>query len=258
MSDDAQPGEGQGAAPYQQYLDQIPEEFREQVEPAFKQWDASVTQRFQEASEFRKQWEPFEQIGLHNRDPQAVQWGLSVYDNLNNPQAIKAWYEEYAQANGLADPTPQEPQQQFGEDLYVDPVAQQTQQALSQIQEQMSQLNQWRQQQEEQSRLAQAQQLIDQQVAAIEAEHPGEFDRERVAPFIDKYINTDPQNAVSRGFSDYQAMIAWAQQQYAQQKANQPNAALSGGTASVAPEPVKTLKEAERLAFEALSAGLRT
>jgi hypothetical protein len=47
-----------------EYLDRLPEEMRGDVEPIFKEWDANVTKRFQEAAEFRKTMEPLSDLGL--------------------------------------------------------------------------------------------------------------------------------------------------------------------------------------------------
>src|ERR1035437_4068795 len=60
-----QPPEGQGdqsnSSPYAEYLVRLPEEVRGDVEPVFRDWDAQTTRKFQDAAEYRKQWEPLEQ-----------------------------------------------------------------------------------------------------------------------------------------------------------------------------------------------------
>src|ERR1035437_2050559 len=115
-----QPPEGQGdqsnSSPYAEYLDRLPEEVRGDVEPVFRDWDAQTTRKFQDAAEYRKQWEALEQTGVSQRDPAEVQWAMQFVDVLHNRSVIKEWFDEYAQQNGL---TAKEQQQL--EQEYVDP-----------------------------------------------------------------------------------------------------------------------------------------
>src|SRR5438132_770700 len=65
--------------------------------------------RFQDAADFRKSWEPYEQAGVNQFSPEQVQWGLEFMQALENPQAIQQWYEQYAQQNGLQAEQGQQP-----------------------------------------------------------------------------------------------------------------------------------------------------
>lgn len=101
--DGVQP-EGQGAAsgsPYGEYLSRIPEEQRGVVEPVFKDWDANVTRRFQEASEFRRQWEPYGDLGLTEYDPGYLQQLLQLGQLFNDQDSYKEWLQLQAQEAGL-------------------------------------------------------------------------------------------------------------------------------------------------------------
>lgn len=268
-ADQVQPDQGQGEGqqqtdpPYAEYLNRIPEEARGVAEEAFKGWDADVTRRFQEASEYRKQWEPYE--GVKQYDPEAVQNALAFYQAAaNNPQAIKDWYEQqYAPAHNLqTQPEPAQPSQpaqqdQFGQEQYgMFDQGQQLQQLLEQqlspLQQQLEQLSSWRQQQEEATQLARGQQVIDQQIAELKDKHGAEFNQEWVEVRANHYVDTDPENAIPRAWADYQALVNQIQKQAFQSKADAPAPAESGGVPDVNPPKIRTLKEAEQYALAQL------
>lgn len=267
IADDVQPEavEGQGGesaegsqAPYADYLSRIPEEVRGDVEPVFRDWDANVTKRFQEASEYRKGWEPYEQIGVNQHDPATVQWALQFAQAAqHDPQSIQQWFENYAQERGL---TPaqaaQELEQQSFEEMggYGDPDAQRLEQLLQQqlqpLQQQLQQMTQWQAQQEYGARMAQATQYVNSQMEELKSKHPDEFDEKLVEKLLPQYIETDPVNAVQRAFEDSRAIRNQIEHGFVKSKTNQPDPALSGGPADLTPPPVKSLKEAEKLAIQ--------
>ena len=251
---------GQGAAPYQEYLDRIPEEMRGEIEPVFKEWDANTTRRFQESAERQKQWEPYEELGITQLPVEEAQWLLQFRDAaLNNPQAVQQWWDEYAQQNGL---TPQQAaeQQQPGqgvEDFFAtddQAVAKLLDERLGPLQQQVEQFNQWREQQDYTARVAEAERYVEGQIEELQAKHPNEFDRELVEKLVGQYVESDPEHAVQRAFDDSRALIAQIEKRTLQGKANQPAPAESGGVAVSAPEDVKSLEEAGRIAIERLRA----
>lgn len=242
-------------APYAEYLNRIPEELREQVEPVFKEWDGNTTRKFQEASEYRKQWEPYEKVGVSRTSPEAVDWALQFYRALENPQAIQQWYDAYAQENGL---TPQQAaeqqsqQQPPGEQLFADyqdpsitqALERQLQQHLSPIQQQLEKFSSWQQQQETQAREQAAMNVIEGQLGDLEKKHGDQFNREWVDKFVANYIESDPHNAVHRAWDDYQNMVNQISKSALQSKVDAPAPAESGGIPNVAPEEIKTMAQA--------------
>jgi hypothetical protein len=249
---------GQGGTPYDEYLSRIPEEVRGDVEPVFKDWDKNVTQRFQEASQYRQTWEPYEQAGINQFAPEQVQLGLQFVQALDNPQAIKEWYDQYAQQNGLID---QQAEQQaapsFDEyGVYGDPSAQQLEQLLKTqlgpIQQQLEAFGQWREAQEFAAREQEALRMIEGQIEELKTKHGDEFNEKAVEQLVAQYIETDPVNAVNRAWADYQALVNQISQSVVKSKVSAPPAAESGGVPDVNPEEIKTLADANRIAKERL------
>lgn len=266
MADDdpVQPDSGQGGdatgTPYQEYLDRIPEEVRGEVEPVFKEWDANYTRRSQEFADYKRGWEPFEQLGVNQRDPAAVQWAMQFVDALDDPNAIKSWYEQYAQERGLQ---PAAPAPADGEQEWIDPattalVEQQLAAQLGPLARQVEEMSAWRSAQEQQRAETQALSEIKTQMDDLKAKHPDEFNADMVEKFVAPYIESDPEHAVQRAFSDWQTMRNQLEKDFLQSKANTPAAAESGGTAAAAPDGISTLKEAAAAAMEQLRANRTT
>lgn len=261
MADDitepAQPNEGQGGeatdAPYAEQLSRFPEEVRGDVEEVLREFDGNTTRKFQEASEYRKGWEPYEQLGVNRQDPGEVEWALQMLEAAKtNPTAVWDWAQTYAQQHGLT----QAEAQQLEEDIAVDPsISQLLEQQLAarvgpleaQLQEQM----QWRQAQEQQASEKHVQSEIRSELDTLKGKHGNEFDEALVDKFVANHMHEkDPRVAVQKAFADSQAFRAQIEKQVLQSKANSSPAAESGGTAAAGSELPKTLKEANRMAAE--------
>lgn len=252
--------EGQGGegheAPYADYLNRIPEDVRDEVEPIFKEWDANTTRRFQEHSEYRKQWEPLEQTGISQLSPEEAQWLVQFRQALDDPQSVKQWYDSYAREYGLQEQQAAQPQAETAPtvDEFLAPDTQQLQallkQELSPIQEQMQHMAEWRDQQEYAGRVAEAEQFVQGQLKELESQHPQEFNREAIEKLVPNYINSNPREAVNLAFADWQKIRAQIERDYAQGKADQPPPAESGGVAAATPDMPKTLAEANAQALE--------
>lgn len=264
LVDAVQPDDGQGGrdtseTPYAEFLNRIPEEVRGDVEPVFKDWDANVTKRFQDASEYRKSWEPYEQAGVNKYDPAAVEWALQFYEaQQSNPQAIQEWFQAYAQQHGLeaaqqaAARLEQPSVDEFG---YTDP-AQQLEQMLAQrltpFEQQLQQLTQTFQQQQEQQAIQAAQAQIEGQLQELADKHPGEFNREWVEKLLLNHIDTNPEQAVTLAWQDYQALRNQLEKSVFEKKANDPSPAEGGGLPDVNPEKITTFAQAKEIALQTL------
>lgn len=250
----AQPEEGQGeeasgGSPWESYLDRIPEDARDVASEAFRDMEANATKKFQEHSEFRKQWEPLAQTGVNDLSPEEVSWLVQFRGALEDPQIMQQWWEGYARENGLtvaeaqaqAEATDdfgfQDPQQQLEKLL---------EERLGPLSKQLESFSSRFEQQDQQTALAEAGRTIDRQVAALEKEHNNgtKFDdetRELVDVFASRYIESDPMNAINRGWTDLQKLRNDVEKQALQGKVNQPAPAESGGIPDVNPPEHKRI-----------------
>ena len=272
-AESVQPEQGQGGggndAPYAEYLNRIPEEGRAAAEEAFKAWDADTTRKFQDAAEHRKAWEPFEQLGVNQRDPSEVEWALSMLEAAkNNPQSIAEWYEQYAEQHGL---TPAEAAQQaaaaqpavdeFGGIYDQAALESLLQSQLTPLQQRLDAIAQREEAREYKERLQEAERHIEEQFTQLQSQHPDAFDikgadgkpidvRAVIENFTGKYIETDPQHAVQRAFADWDALRSQLESGFLNGKAQQPGAPEGGGVANTQPEQIKTLAQANEIALQ--------
>ena len=257
-ADTAQPTTGQGDggtsdAPYAEYLNRIPEEYRGDVEPIFKEWDGNVTRRFQEAAEFRKQWEPFAQTGISQMQPDEVQWALQVAEAAqNNPAALRQWLDQNHPVEA--------PQQDFGTYDQYDPNAQ-LMQRLEQLEQQLQQGNQRWQDFEAQTQQARDAQIMEAEVAALKEQFGSELPPKVLEQFEDLIVafghkhaqpGVQPAQVVQKAWAELQPIVNAIEANALNRKVNDPNPAEGGGIPDVRPEQVKYGKAVESQAAEML------
>ena len=257
-----QPEEGQGGAgnegdpPYADFLNRVPEEVRGDVEPVFRDWDANVTRLRQQDAEYRRNWEPYEQLRDNLGSPEDVQALLQFRDlAANDPQAVAQWYQEYAQQNGL---TPQQQESPGGTSDPVDFFAGEKEQIdrlleerLAPLQQDVEQFRQWQAERQEQERIQGISNLIETQFSELEQKHGKDIlDREIVEKFVPDHWDTDPQQAVFRAYEDAQKLVAQIQRSALQQKAGDPLPAEAGGVANAAPDQPQSFADAKPQAQE--------
>jgi hypothetical protein len=246
--DEGQDGEGTSGAPYQEYLDRIPEELREDVEPVFRDWDGQVTKRFQDAAEFRKQWEPLQDTGIHKYDPGDVAWMVQFREALNDPQSIQQWFDSYAKENGLTSAQAQQQLEQAVDDYeYQDPSQQNFERLLEDklnpLLQKLEQYDGRFAEQEQQKALADAERIINGQITELEQKH-GEFNeetKELINTLAGRYIDSDPMNAIPRAYDDLQRWQNNVEKSALQAKVDAPAPAEGGGIPSVTPDQHKRI-----------------
>lgn len=246
---DPQSQGGGGNELHQQFIQSVPENLREYAQQLVPHWDKHVQGKFTEAANYRKQWEPYESLGLTNHQPQDLEQALALHAAINDPQQLPELYEQlgqYIEQNGLM-PDP-DPLGLGGQPEYQDNPLYQT---VTQMQQQMQQMGQFLQGFQEQQRMAQAEALVNSQLEQIKAANPGltDADTDAICTFALKY---DGQDALQRGFADYQSLMGRAEQGIFAKKDGAPAPANSGGTAATRPQPITSFEDAAAAARERL------
>jgi hypothetical protein len=262
-------GEGQGDGPGLYDLTTVPEHLRPAVEPHLKQIEANVTQRFQEAADFRKQWEPFSGIeGLADLQPDAVKELVEFHRDVlsQGPDALKAWWTQIGEHAGWAqevsggDAGDDDDDDDLGGD--DSPAIADLRGQVEQLTSLVEQLVEGHQAGETEKRTTAAKQAIESDLEALAKEHLGEdkkFDdktRDAILTFALRYPNDD--DAVRKGYADLQGIKGEAQSSLVEDKLEQPAAALRGGAADTAPAEITSFAEAKRLARERAKAAVGT
>lgn len=257
ISTEVQPvGQGQGQESSGLYdLSSIPEQLRPAVEPAFKQWDANVTKKFQEHADYRKQWEPYEQLGLNNVQPENLQDLLAFNEMAQDPEQFDSWLREMAQERNLLESGQQQQQADPYADLYDEQGNELTPDSIKElIQEQVQPLYQQAQAQQEQAAIQEATAMIQSELDALHEKH-GDFPDEVVCQLAMAY---DGPEGISQAFQDYQSIIAQAERGVVENKLAEPSVPERGGTANTAAPEIKTWDQAREAAIARLRQSVNT
>lgn len=223
-------------APYADYLDKLPETVRPLVEPTFKEWDASVTQRFQE---LHSQQEPWKEI-VGEYQPEDVMGALQLAGILENdpgyllnalaqayPDVVKESLKDFM-GQGNNQPTPPNGEQGLGDLDPEDPVAKQLEALQNQIAELTGSFTSRQQQEEAEA----SQRYLDQVLQQLHTDH-GEFDDTFILSQL-AYANRTPEQAI-QAWKDTITKFGGQQQQ--QQDPPPPVISSNGGVPSTAVVP---------------------
>lgn len=200
-------------APYANYLSELPESVRPLVEPAFKKWDADVTQRFQA---LHSEYDPWKEI-LEVGDPDAVQGALQVAQVLEQDPGrfLKAFADAYPELvqEALGQPqtpnpqTPGSPEQGQGDLDPSDPLVQR----INELQKMVEQVVGGFSNLTEQQMQDQNQKVLDDTLAQLHTQH-GDFDDTYVLSQI-AYRGLKPEQAIQEFKDNIVAKYGQPQQQ---------------------------------------------
>lgn len=250
-----EPGQGSEGGLGLYDLHDAPEHLRPHLEAELKKIEANVTKRFQEAAEFRKQWEPFADVeGLQDLSPTDVQSLVHLAAIVADPQAFESWWTQVGEAQGwfASDEAPAaEGGEQNGalDQTQLQTFSQQLEQMLD---KRLGPIEEFTQEQQREARLREVQDKIRTDLDSLAEEH-GEFDEDAVLQLALAYPQ-DPE-AVKRGFEDYQRIIGSAEKGLVENKLEQPEKPTPGGRPA-APEPITNFEQARKAALARLGASV--
>lgn len=265
-SDSVQP-EGQGAEGggfVDQYLPQVPEDYREHVEPYLRDIESNANQRFQEHAQYKEQWEPYEELGLTDYEPESLAQLLQFAELMNDPEAVHEWWNRLGEENGyireLIDDygLEDEDEGEEGEEEQYDPQILMT--AMQQmLDERLAPVLERNQEYEEQERVKEADSEIQQRVDAIQNEYDlSEDELQAVYKLSLAYIDTDGPDAITKGFADFQNLVGNVETNTVTKKAGGPSKPEGEGkpnTAAKAPTDWNEAKEMAKERFAQLQQG---
>jgi hypothetical protein len=214
---------------------------RSEVERIAKDIERNVNQRFQSHAEYRKQWEPYEELGLTDLDPEGVAGMLGIFEQLANPETAAEAILELAEAVGVdlgqlpeagaeAEDIPD-----WARPLVENFSAEQERQLQDQIREQ------------ERERLTA-------EWTEVQTKHGGPLDDElagRVKTLATRFI-ADPsiEQPLLAAYDFITEVAGSAEKELVRSTPKPPARAERGGSASTAIAPPETFEEAERILRE--------
>jgi len=223
------PGSDPTGSPWD--LNAAPAELRPYLEAELKKYEGNITRKFQEAADYRKQWEPYETAGVNQVAPEELAELLQLREVFSDEDAFKEWWQSVGSElgyEGQPDPGAEDP-------FVADPDAgPNTEEIEAQVQ-----------QQSDQQRVAEAQTQIDQQLAQLKAEH-GEFNEDAVCQLALAYDGAP--DSITNAYADYQRLVGQAENGLVSGKMGQPDTPESGG-GNAPPEPITSFADAKTAAL---------
>jgi UDP-N-acetylglucosamine enolpyruvyl transferase len=115
----------------------------------------------------------------------------------------------------------------------------------------LQELEQWKEQQEYESRVSEAMKVVEQQVKDASEKYP-DVPQDLAEQFLSSFAESDPENAVNLAYEAAQKWIAQIQQGMVTDKLAQPEAAEGGSRADGSPEDIKDFRAASAQALARL------
>lgn len=240
FTDDAggvQPDQGQGDAgeagdsPYSEYLSRFEDDDARQIAAeAFKEFDGKTTQRFQDAANFRRQWEPYQETGIADMDPEMVSWLAQFGGIVNDPRAVQSWYEQYAQQQGLESGGGEDTTfDEYGSQLDQNTIKQLIQQELAPYGQLLEQHGQRWQETDQQQAERQLEEQIDAQHAPLEKKYGDAYNRNKAEQYALDFADENPDNAIALGWQAWMKERSQIEQDALNKKLGVPPGAEPGG-----------------------------
>lgn len=234
--------------------DSVPNEYRQHLDPIIKQMQSNIGKKFEEHANYRKQFEPYEQLGITEVEPETLGDLLQLLEVMNNEEQFKEWYDAVGQQYGWNsqddaeyedDDFDVEDEESFNPEMLQNLINQTVEQAIAPYQQVL-------QEQEQQTQLQNADAEIGKQLDALREEH-GDFDQEAEA-YICKLAlaHGDDPEALQKGFQDYQQLVGKGESELFDATNNAPSRPEGEGVANTSVKSPTTMKEAEALALERL------
>lgn len=245
---DVQPDPGQGApAETGLYPDltAVPDDVREIVQPLLKQMEGNITRKFTEAAEYRKQWEPYQELGLNDVEPDDLKDLLAFREIAGDEDRFKEWVTAVSQELGLAP----------GESPQGDPEGGDLQQTIAQaLDQRLSPIEQAFKASQDAQALAQAESMIDSKLKALKEEH-GDFDDDAVCQLALAY---EGEESIDRGFADYQRLVGSVEKNFLDGKLRQPETPEQGGRPATQAKEITSFEDAKVAAKAAFQRAMQT
>lgn len=257
MADDVQsPAGDQGADTTDSGLydlDSVAPEIREAVAPHLKAIEGNVTKKFQEAADYRKQWEPYAETGIKDLDPASLKGLLEFAQMANDPDQFGQWWENAGKEMGLFEKFTQNAGVDDDLGLEDDLSPEKVQELIEkQVAEKIGPIESSLQAQQQQQKEAQAGEEIASAMDSIRSENPTLFEgdqehqkkvNDRIARLAYSYSDDGSLSAaemIQKGFEDYKDMIGQGEKGLFEQKVNQPKPPEGAGGSDASPEKISS------------------
>lgn len=228
-------------------LSSVPEDQRQYIEPILKEAQTNFNKKVEQVN---GQWKPYADLGVNNIDPELMEELVTIAQIADDDQALQNWWTELGNERGWAQTQQFDDSEEFDEDEEITPEdLQQFQNAIQEaIDSRTAPLYEREAAREQEQRVADADQQIGEQLAALKKEY-GDFNEQAVCKLA---LGYDGEDAIQKGFEEYRNLIQSAENGVFEGKGNQPTPPEGPGSADTSAPAITSFEEAKAAARERL------
>lgn len=241
-------------------LDQIPSETRAHLEPVIREMQSNVGKKLEEHADYRKAWEPYEQLGINNVEPETMQQLMGLLDIMSEgkEEEFKNWWETVGNELDLfssEEGDPDDPLYDEGGDDEGAGIEELTGVFNQLLDERLSPILQDYQQRQEQDQVTEADNMIDEQMNSIEEEHGELTEKAKAAVYklAIAHAENDPQTAVQKAYDEFTDIIGDETESLFKSREEQPARPEGSGPANTTPDKITKFEDATAAAKARLS-----
>lgn len=236
-------------------LDSVDPDIRTHLEPHLKEIQGNVEKKFREAADYRKQWQPFEELGLQDVDPGSVKQLLDFAQLAKDPEQFAQWWKAAGEEAGLTD------QFKAADDLDLEDVEDLSKEGIAQlisekVAEGIDPIKQSLEAQAAEARESQASQEVNDAYEKLKGENEALFEgksaeeqdkiKNAVAALAYPYSDDSSLSAEAlweKGFAEYTSLIGQGEKGLLADKAGQPAPPEGAGAPSTSDDPITSFND---------------
>lgn len=192
-------------------IENIPQQYRADVEPLLKGWNDNVNQHVSKVNSELEGWKPYQELGLRDIEPEQVAGLVQFYQMVANaeddPSQLQAWWNNLGEQMEFFNSEEDGEVDDFGDEVESEGLT--AEDVMGIVQEAISPLIDERQQEQQSQGEQQAEKIMNDEYAKIKADNPGlELDEETesaIATFAMKH--PAPSGSILKGFDEYKAFV---------------------------------------------------
>lgn len=234
-------------------ISSVPEDYRPHVAPIFKDIEREIGTRLQDAAEYRKGWEPYESLGLDQYEPESLGQVLQFANEvLGNDESFEQWWNQVGEEQGWFESDGDEGDDDEDDEGLIDLSDPDTFRSAirEEIGDVLSPILESQRNDEQQRAVEEAGKQIEQQVADLKGEY-GEFDEQVLYKFASHY---DGPEAIQKGFQDMMEFVNSVEGQIIEGSGGGAPRPEGPGQPNTSPEPIRSIKDARKVAQERIRA----
>lgn len=248
-------------------LESVPADYRQHIDPILKELQTNVGKKFEEHANYRKQWEPYEELGLNDYDPESIQALLQLGEIMSDQDQFKDWWSQVGNELGfMPEDEYDEDDEDYEDDEYEDSNDELSSDGIQeiineQLQQALAPLYQDRQQQEFDQGVEQIGQELDKQMAELRDNFEAETGQE-LKPEIEQHIwktalayEEEGPQAIQKAWDEVMGIVGDAKSELFAAADNQPAKPEGPGRANTSPEPITSFDDASAVAKERIKSG---